>query len=480
MVWSISALREGRADLAARLIEFPPEAVQQKVGDQLAIHAWELETLVNQLILTAKTPGRRYYPCRTFSTASEFTNYLREAEDAEYAADSDPKKILNEVHRIGQRQFPWQRQMPNLPDFYRPIYLYGQGGCAEAFEAAHQLTVSQFALIGFALYATFMGRPYVDRFLDLTKAGISPEQLEAGLRLLSIHATDAPAALRRIVQDAGAGAWPMAYKPSLLRSRPVLAFGTEGKRLRAPLPHLILQRVTFGLYYDVFQPGGGLRNEIAARFERYAADLVRAMMPALDVEPPYVYPAGRGRQIDAPDVLISQADKLAVVIECKATKLTFAAQFSEDPSIDAQARYAEIGKGVFQVWRFFAHCRLGRTRHQITPQTRGLLLTLDTWLVAARELQAHVREVAVELAAADPDILEEDRRPVLFAAVQDFEGLLIRTDEQGFLQTLDSGAEERFLGWILPDISRDLEPVAERKRYPFSPEDLVPWWGSFE
>jgi hypothetical protein len=339
------------------------------------------------------------------------------------------------------------------------------------------LTVSQFALIGFALYAIFMGRPYADRCIDLTAAGISAKQLEAGLRLLCIDAADAPAALRRIVQDAGAGPWPMAYKPSLLRSRPVLAFGTQGERLRAPLPKLILQRVTFGLYYDVLQPGGALRNEIAARFERYAADLVRALLPALDVEQTYAYPAGRGRQIDAPDVLVGQAGELAVVIECKATKLTFAAQFSEDPAVDAQARYAEIGKGVFQVWRFFAHCRLGRTRHRITAQTRGLLLTLDTWLVAARELQAHVRQVAAELADADPDILEEDRRPVLFTAIQDFEGLLSQTDEQGFLRTLDAGADERFLGWILPNVSRDLGPLAERKRYPFSPDELLPWWG---
>lgn len=477
MIWAINALHAGRSDLASRLIEIPPEAVQQAVGDQLAIHAWELETLVNQLILTAKNPGRRYYPCRTFSTAAEFTNYLRNAEDAEYAAEGNPEQILNELHRIGQRQFPWQRQAPNLPDFYRPLYLYGQGGCAEAFERAYQLTVSQFALVGFALYATFMARPYVSRQLDLTRVGISPEQLEAALRLISIDAAAAPAALRRIVQDAGANTWPMAYKPSLLRSKPVFAFGNQGERLRAPLPHLILQRATFGLYYDVFQPGGALRNEIAMRFEHYAADLIRAMMPGFDVEHTYAYLAGRGRQIDAPDVLVSEAGALAVVIECKATKLTLAAQFSEDPAVDAQTRYAEIGKGIFQVWRFFAHCRLGRTRHQITPQTRGLLLTLDTWLVMARELQDHVRQVAAELADADQEILEQDRRPVLFAAIQDFEGLLSQTDEQGFLRTLDAGAEERFLGWILPNISRDLGPLIERKKYPFAPDELVPWWG---
>jgi len=476
MIWAINALHEGRPDLAARLIAFPPEAAEQKAGDPLAIHAWELETLVNQLILTPKKPGQRFYPCNNFSTASEFTNYLRKAENAEYAASGDPTQILNEMHRIGQRQFPWQRQAPNLPDFYRPLFLYGQGGCAEAFEAAHQLTVSQFALIGFALFATFMGRPYIDRLYDLSTLGITPEQLQAGLRLLSIDTNDAGVELRSIVQGAGANAWPMAYKPSLLRSRPLIAYGARGERLRAPLPKLILQRVTFGLYYDVFQPGGALRNEIAARFEQYAADLIGAMMPAFNVEPAYAYPVGRGRQIDAPDLLVSHAGELAVVIECKATKLTFAAQFSEDPAADAQTRYAEIGKGVFQVWRFFAHCRLGRTRHHVTPATRGLLLTLDTWLVMARDLQTHVREIAAALADADPDILEEDRRPVLFAAIQDFEGLLRQTDEQGLLQTLHAGAEDRFLGWILPNISRELGPLAERKTYPFNPDVLLPWW----
>lgn len=479
MIWAISALHAGRPDLAARLIEFPPEAAEQKLGDQLTIHAWELETLVNQLILTPSKPGERYYPCLTFSTASEFTNYLRNAENADYAAKGNPNQVLNEMHRIGQRQFPWQRPAANLPDFYRPLYLYGQGRCSEAFQAAHGLTVSQFALIGFALFATFMGRPYIDRTYDLSSLGISPAQLEAGLNLLSIRSDAAAAELRRIIQAAGANAWPIAYKPSLLRSRPVLAFGDRGERLRAPLPDLILQRVTFGLYYDVFQPGGALRNEIASRFETYAADLLQAMMPAFDVEPSYAYAAGRGRQVDAPDVLVNQGGELAVVIECKATKLTFGAQFSEDPAADAQARYAEIGKGVFQIWRFVAHCRMRRTRHQINTTTRGLLLTLDTWLVMARDLQAHVREIASGLADADPDILEEDRRPVLFAAAQDFENLLSEVDEHGFVRTLDAGTEDRFLGWILPNIARDLGPPVERKKYPFEPNELLPWWGKF-
>lgn len=252
----------------------------------------------------------------------------------------------------------------------------------------------------------------------------------------------------------------------------------NGVRRWAPLPDLVLQRVTFGLYYDLFQPGGAFRNEVAERFERYCADLLSAQMPAFGVDREYVYRVSkRAGDQKSPDVLVRHEDALALVIECKATKLTLAAQYSEDPAVDAKARYAEIGKGVFQIWRFFSHCRRGLIRHAIAPSTRGMVLTLDTWMVLSRPLQEHVRAEAARLADADPDILPEDRRAVVFAAIQDFERVIARTDEKTFLTTLDGATEERFLGWLLPDVRRDLEGAATSvKPYPFDPGQILPWW----
>lgn len=480
MTWAVSALRDGRPDLARRVIEVPREAEDQRISGEYAVFPWELETLVNQLVLTPKNPGPRYYACNSFSTAGEFINLLKATEGAEYAADGDPSKIMSEMHRIGQRQFPWQRSTVNLPNFYRALFLYGQGAAADQFLAAHGITVSDFVLVGFALFALFSSQPAAGRQINLDIVDLGPQQLEAALQLLAINAPQARLRLNETIVAARAAAWPMAYKPSLLRRFPILAYGEAGSRLRAPLPPLIIQRITFGLYYDVIQPGGAARNEIAARFERYAADLLQAMIPELQVTDAYAYAAGRGRRIDTPDILVNDDGGLALVIECKATKLTIAAQFSEDPAIDASERYAEIGKAVFQVWRFFAHCRLGRTQHQLTVQTRGLVLTLDTWLVMARDLQRHVLEVARALADADPEIEAADRRPVLFAAIQDLERLLSRGGRETLFATLDSAQEERFHGYLLPDVARDLELPNEQRPYPFEPGDLLPWWGQFQ
>lgn len=68
-----------------------------------------------------------------------------------------------------------------------------------------------------------------------------------------------------------------------------------------------------------------------------------------------------------------------------------------------------------------------------------------------------------------------------FAAIQDFESLTARTDEAGLFRTLAAANEERFLGWILPNIPRDLEaPLPEVKPYPFQVGDLLAWWRDIE
>lgn len=74
-------------------------------------------------------------------------------------------------------------------------------------------------------------------------------------------------------------------------------------------------------------------------------------------------------------------------------------------------------------------------------------------------------------------MLPEDQRPVSFAAIQDFEGLAQRTDEAGFFRTLAAAKEERFQGWILTNIRRDLEaPLPQVKPYPFEVGNLLAWW----
>jgi hypothetical protein len=74
-------------------------------------------------------------------------------------------------------------------------------------------------------------------------------------------------------------------------------------------------------------------------------------------------------------------------------------------------------------------------------------------------------------------MLPDDQRPVSFAAIQDFEAFAQRTDEAGFLRTLAAARQQRFQGWILPNIRRELEPpLPQVKPYPFEVGDILTWW----
>lgn len=485
MLWAVNALRAGHTEAAARLIQFSPEQAKQAFSDTHAIFPWELETLAVQSFLTPRHIVQRFYKCEDFATAATFTNMLRELENQDFGAKSEANQIqiFNEMHRIGQRQFPWQRGGVNLADFYRPLYLYGQGRCAEYFAAAHGLTVSDFALVGFALFAMFSRSPYAFRPPNLSDMELTRDIVEAGLKLLTIPLSGAGAAQRALVAETGAANWPIAYQPSILRRFPVLGVGGRPEQLMAPLPILALQRVTFELYYDLMAGGGELRNEIAKRFEQYSADFIRAMMPAFEVEAEYRYAGKRkGAAFDSPDILVDHDGALAVVIECKATKLTISAKFADNPATEAGTRYAEIGRGVFQLWRFFAHTRMGLTGRTLTDTTAGIVLTLDTWLVMAQTLRDHVLEEANALADTDTDIIPVDRRPITFAAIQDFERLLSQADETGVRAALAAAHEDRFLGWLLPSVNQELSGPGKMKRkgYPFRPDELLTWWIKFD
>src|SRR5258705_11585377 len=89
MVWAFDALRSGRPEAAARLLTFPQQAADQSIGSRFAVHQWELETLLIQLLLTPKEdshPGApAVFDCSRFDSVADLVNRLRKLEDFESA-----------------------------------------------------------------------------------------------------------------------------------------------------------------------------------------------------------------------------------------------------------------------------------------------------------------------------------------------------------------------------------------------------------
>ncbi|MEH3039773.1 MAG: hypothetical protein PGN21_06895 [Sphingomonas paucimobilis] len=474
MLWTLNALQTGRVDEASRFLNgFPPEAATEGILGPHAIYPWELETLVNELLATPKGPYR-VFNCKDWNAIGRLIDQLRSVENAEYGARRNDVNILVELGRIGARQFPWQRGYVGIPSLYRNAYIYGQGECDAYLKQAANLTSSDMTLVGFSLLAVFYPEPAIRPATDMTllhEWGISPDTLRRTLNRIARPIAD----LRRAVSLLRDVELVTAYKPSILRQYPCLRVGHRGRVLVAPLPDLVMDRVTNGLFYDVIGGGGPVREEIGRRFEEYSLALLGEMLDA-QFEPEATYRTRLG-PIATPDILMcEEAGAVQLAIECKASRMSVTARFGDAPEEDRG--YEEIAKGVMQLWRFFAHCRQQIAPNQMTPDAQGMILTMDEWFAGRSTVIPQIMARAHELADASPhEIPVADRRAVAFCTISELEAVLVTATPMSLAETVRIGSGDR-AGWIFSMLHT--ETVAEKtvpKAYPFERtlSDLLPW-----
>lgn len=480
MLWTLNALQTGRAAEAARFLDdYPPGAAMEGILGPHAIYPWELETLANELLTTPKA-NFLTFDCRNWNVIGDLVNLLRSMEGAEYLASREGVNILVELGRVGARQFPWQRGHVGLPPLYRSAFIYGQGECAAYLEQAANLTPSDMSLVGFSLLSVFLPEPGIRPATDMDlihEWGITRDTLERTLERIAC-----PIAVARAqAKDLRAVAIATAYKPSILRRYPCLLVGHRARTMIAPLPDLIMDRVTNGLFYDVIGGGGAVRDEVGRRFERYALDLLTQMLPAVMFDPESSYRTPLG-PIATPDILMKNGDGAVIMaIECKASRMSVGARFGEAPGEDRG--YEEIAKGVMQLWRFHAHSRLHIAPTRLADDVKLLILTLDEWFAGRSTIIRQILERAHVLADASAhQIPREDRLPVAFCTISELEDVLRTATAESLLESAEIASGER-IGWIFSSLHQEaVSPKTEPKDYPFHNAlgDLLPWYGRLQ
>jgi hypothetical protein len=423
------------------------------------------------------------FDCSKFDSVAELVNRLRKLEEVESAVylRGGDFNVFGELHRVAQRQFHWQRGYLNLPQFYRYAFIYAQGRCGEYFEKTYGLPITELNFVGFSLFVQSMRAPWISRTLTLPQLELTTDVMKRALPLLLVSADRAREVTKQITDDVNAKHGrpiPTAFLPSILRRYPLIRLNDETEFI-APIPEVLLMRVTSGLYYDLIPGGQALLNEANDRFEQYCASCVDTLMERFNVRRAYRYEPKRGTSVDTPDLLVKDGDKIVLAAECKATKLTYLAQFAEDPFEAEKKQYLQIAHGVFQLWRFFSHVRRGLLEEAVDADASAMVVTLDSFLTMNHELKAKIIEEAISLADGDANIKAEDRRHILFCPIHGLEEILCRSTEDAFLATLKAAREKEYVGWELRDVHRDQTgkkgPI-EPKPFPFQLDHLLPWW----
>lgn len=486
LLWAVHALQSDYSIRARSYLDpqtIPLGAATTDMTSEFSIHKWEIETLANELMTVAKLNQVGRGPKRTlrhnsFQACAECANRLRDLENAEYREHKKPKDILVEMGRIAARQFDWQRGYVNIPQFYRNAFIYGQGKCADYFAKKNGITINRFSEIGFMLYVSFTNFPVVKYAEGWHTLGITRQEFDVALRLIAKPIQEA----KKLAQATRSGNLTTADKPSILRQFPCIRFGADFEIIRAPLPELILERVTSGVFYDVVDGEGDVRNDYGSRFEEYCLRHLSDSLPELDWEREFLYRSGK-KEYRSPDIICMSGNLIKLVLECKASRMSHAAMFGIDPT--GARGYDDLSKAVFQLWRFFYHLRLGHVGKDISADAVGVVLTLDNWLIFSHALLDHVLKTATEMAKTkEPGISNEDMKPVIFVAATELEHVLSRATAETFLKAVSTSSTSEFRGWRLNGIfDRVIEDHKKQKReYPYKNElgKLLPWWDKVE
>ncbi len=469
MLWCIDAVHNDRAEAAEALgFTYDPALADASLATN-RVFAWELDTLANELLLTPKEPERpglqRMLRCSLYTTGLVCAQALRKLENAQDRRSLARVGVLSEMHRLTQRQFEWQWGFADLPSFYRSVRIFGQGASGAYFEKTHGLTVSDFVYFGLVLCRAFFLKPVWRAGSPLAQYGVDDEVRRNGLARLAIGLEDA----RAWVDEHCGARLHTAYRPSVLRERPILLVH-DGETMIAPLVGLLFQRVTQGLYLDVVTGGLPVWQEIGKAFELYAIELLTAMLPTSSITPERRYHVGKN-MFDGPDIEIVRDGRIALLVECKAKRLTFKARFSENPLEEASQAYGEIIKGVFQIWRFASRVRRGLVPGAtLAERPVGMVLALDPWLTMASEQGRAVMAAARDMCAdKEPEAGEEDFCPILFTSIRELERCQMTGSEDSFFATVSAASEDAHEAWLFSLLHDTVSPDAsEHKDYCFA------------
>jgi hypothetical protein len=310
------------------------------------------------------------------------------------------------------------------------------------------ISVERFCYVGFAVAAQLIDYPAVRADTNLSNVGIADAERDAFFQLVSLQTVDA----RKRARAERSGKGQIAYKPSVLRRAPMIKINRDRVvEVFCPIPALLYLRFTDGLFYDLIADDN-IKRIIGERFEGYAYEISNYYLgKKLRISREEKYGA-KSKQRATPDLrIVDGVGELQLIVECKARRIPFDVLSSPSPFLKNENAYADLLKGVIQIWRYVADVRRKVVDGDLylSNEVVGVVLSLEPWLQMTSDTIAIIRQRAIEECEADPNIEEIDRIDIAFVAMSDWEYSIQRVSADNFLLALKDQATSKKHGYLL-------------------------------
>jgi len=237
--------------------------------------------------------------------------------------------------------------------------------------------------------------------------------------------------------------------------------------LLAPIPSMLLYRVTHGIYWDLLSKWSedvsnlgrsqapDFPSFFGQAFERYVGNLLSEILPPGSLHPQQRY-GPRARSRDSCDWIATEGDT-AILIECKTSRFHLATKATGDPEQFLQESEGIYGKALAQILQTKEAIQNGQIQLPRPPTDfAGLIVIFDHLLMASIHLNDDLTSIVPTI---DPDLTPEDVRELEFRIIP------IRMLERAMPMVQSNGLKSAFdaSSWsslprgsrILPDFLKD-------------------------
>ncbi|GAB2916207.1 hypothetical protein GCM10027093_63420 [Paraburkholderia jirisanensis] len=267
---------------------------------------------------------------------------------------------FNALHTLIHQQARWQYSRDEAR-LFRAYHIFNDSELAPIFKQATGLSVRDMFLLAIAISGTGTRQPGTNASQDYSGFGISHDARDTFFRMTG---TTLPTIRQRLEElrrdDEG---WEFTW--NALEATPFVNIDPmQPNRLWCPLPHLLLRRVTEGLFYDLLQ-GVNTKtikyaNEYGHAFERYVGRVLGDVFDidrfSITSEQPYKVGKLNKHGVD----WIVSDDTGNLFIECKTRRMKQEAKESPGEALDKALD--DLAEAVGQLYANIDEARKGLSK----------------------------------------------------------------------------------------------------------------------
>lgn len=393
------------------------------------LHGHLVELMTRELLLNAELRGGKPFDqaVHAFGTMRKIVNL----EDTYWGLhETRSKDMMLQMSRLAFQQFPYQVPLTNGA-LARYRLLYGHSQIAPIVEAEFGLSPTELFQIILLLLEELHHSP-TPPFAFLKDAEPTIREPILALReRLSASVVDMRAELAER-QTFGVN-WAFSF--NALRGRPLLHAGNP-QSVMCPLPIMLAQRLTDGLYFDLIRADGSFGDRVGGAFEDYVGELAGRIGDGwLDLLKEVRWGKPERRSID----WIMSDRQASLFVECKLGRLDIASQTEMSGEPPFAAAIKRLAGYVGQVYATLTDALAHRYPHW-APDGRPIhpvVVTFHEWFCFGPFFYSHLSKLIdenFEKRGLDRTLLE--RYPYSVCSVAEFEGLLEACRDHGIDQVL--------------------------------------------